>query len=41
MQNIQSFIGDLKSYKKNVLEVRERAEIALKELETLIQSKGF
>lgn len=42
MQSVQSFIGDLKSYKKNVLEVRERAEIAaLKELETLIKVRVF
>lgn len=41
-QSIQSFIGDLKAYKKNVLETRENAEIAaLTELNELIQERVF
>lgn len=41
-QSIQSFIGSLKQYKKNVLEVREKAEIAaLSELNSIIQTRVF
>ena len=41
-QSIQSFIGDLKQYKKNVLEVREKAEIAaLSDLNNSIQYRVF
>jgi len=41
-QSIKSFIGDLKQYKKNVLEVREKAEIAaLSELNSIIQTRVF
>lgn len=41
-QSIQSFIGSLKQYKKNVLEVREKAEIAaLSDLSASIQYRVF
>lgn len=41
-QSIQSFIGDLKAYKKNVLETRENAEIsALTKLNELVQERVF
>ncbi len=41
-QSIKSFIGDLKQYKKNVLEVRDKAEIAaLSELNSIIQTRVF
>jgi hypothetical protein len=42
MGSIQGFITDLKTYKKNVLDVRERAEIAaLKELEEKMKVRIF
>lgn len=41
-QSIQSFIGDLKQYKKNVLDVRQNAEIAaLTELSSQMQTRIF